>query len=372
MARERPLGSAVPRGVVDTNKGTVGVASQSVEEQVRTLREQVNALSAAISELSISSGRAIASTARDTGRRAGDMAREHPAWTTLVLIGLVGLIVASTAGPYRYMRRPSRTKDVFAEIEDRDLQLRLETARSQFLASFTVLLCLPDSGKFKQILRRHGAELILHGHNHEQTVLEFPTATGPAIIVGTPWLEDGKLYNAVALLEGGRIAGLRFKVDLPNYGVFDEKRVFAVGPMPGPVNFRGVRIGIGDDAAVVEPERNRVEVLTVDSLVEGIHFDRAFVPPEAVGYRALAVSLSDIAAMAAKPVASLVAATLPPDFGEPSANALFDAMRERMLTTDLSCEDFLKGPFLSFVQELVGSRRVLIARLLIAEGHKHP
>ena len=51
---------------------------------------------------------------------------------------------------------------------------------------------------------------------------------------------------------------------------------------------------------------------------------------------------------------------------------LFDAMRERMLTTDMSCEAFLKGPFLSFVQELVGSRRVLIARLLIAEGHKHP
>jgi NAD+ synthase len=67
---------------------------------------------------------------------------------------------------------------------------------------------------------------------------------GPAMIVGTPWLEDGKLYNAAALLDGGRIAGLRFKVDLPNYGVFDEKRVFAVGPMPGPVSVRGVRIGV--------------------------------------------------------------------------------------------------------------------------------
>jgi AcrR family transcriptional regulator len=51
---------------------------------------------------------------------------------------------------------------------------------------------------------------------------------------------------------------------------------------------------------------------------------------------------------------------------------LFDAMRERMLSTDMSCEAFLKGPFLAFAQELVGSRRVLIARLLIAEGHKHP
>jgi NAD+ synthase len=67
---------------------------------------------------------------------------------------------------------------------------------------------------------------------------------GPAMLIGTPWVEDGKLYNAVALLDAGRVAGLRFKVDLPNYGVFDEKRVFAAGPMPGPVNFRGVRLGV--------------------------------------------------------------------------------------------------------------------------------
>src|SRR6185312_11044876 len=67
---------------------------------------------------------------------------------------------------------------------------------------------------------------------------------GPALLVGTPWLDSGRLYNAVALLDGGSIAALRYKVDLPNYGVFDEKRVFASGPMPGPVSFRGVRIGV--------------------------------------------------------------------------------------------------------------------------------
>src|ERR1700732_3640990 len=67
---------------------------------------------------------------------------------------------------------------------------------------------------------------------------------GPAILIGTPWLEAGKLYNAVVLAEAGRITALRFKVDLPNYGVFDEKRVFVPGPMPGPVNFRGVRLGV--------------------------------------------------------------------------------------------------------------------------------
>src|SRR4051812_33197546 len=48
---------------------------------------------------------------------------------------------------------------------------------------------------------------------------------GPAMILGTPWVEGGRLHNAVTLLDGGGIAALRFKVDLPNYGVFDEKRV---------------------------------------------------------------------------------------------------------------------------------------------------
>src|SRR5207248_2447395 len=67
---------------------------------------------------------------------------------------------------------------------------------------------------------------------------------GPGVMVGTIWAEDGKLYNSVALLDGGRIEAVRHKVDLPNYGVFDEKRVFDQGPMPGPVSFRGVRIGV--------------------------------------------------------------------------------------------------------------------------------
>src|SRR5215469_12134712 len=67
---------------------------------------------------------------------------------------------------------------------------------------------------------------------------------GPAMLIGTPWTEGGKLYNAVALLDCGRIASLRFKVDLPNYGVFDEKRVFSPGHLPGPMNIRGARIGV--------------------------------------------------------------------------------------------------------------------------------
>ncbi len=67
---------------------------------------------------------------------------------------------------------------------------------------------------------------------------------GPALLVGLPWVEGGALYNAYALLDAGRVQSVRFKVDLPNYGVFDEKRVFAPGPLPGPVTFRGVRLGL--------------------------------------------------------------------------------------------------------------------------------
>ena len=67
---------------------------------------------------------------------------------------------------------------------------------------------------------------------------------GPGIIVGSPYSDEHGLFNAVAVLDGGRVHTWRKKVDLPNYGVFDEKRVFDQGPMPGPVNFRGVRIGV--------------------------------------------------------------------------------------------------------------------------------
>ncbi len=71
------------------------------------------------------------------------------------------------------------------------------------------------------------------------------TAEGaPALVVGTPWCENGKAYNAVALLAAGKVEAVRYKVDLPNYSVFDEKRVFAPGALPGPVNFKGVRLGI--------------------------------------------------------------------------------------------------------------------------------
>src|SRR5262249_24035000 len=67
---------------------------------------------------------------------------------------------------------------------------------------------------------------------------------GPALLLGSPWRNNGKLHNAAVLLADGEIAAVRYKCDLPNYGVFDEKRVFSPSPPQGPVNFRGVRLGV--------------------------------------------------------------------------------------------------------------------------------
>jgi NAD+ synthase len=64
------------------------------------------------------------------------------------------------------------------------------------------------------------------------------------VIIGYPRTDGEKRFNSVAVLDGGRLVTSRDKVDLPNYGEFDEKRVFHVGEMPGPVAIRGVRIGI--------------------------------------------------------------------------------------------------------------------------------
>ena len=72
-----------------------------------------------------------------------------------------------------------------------------------------------------------------------------------------------------------------------------------------------VVVGPGDDAAVIVPERGALDVLTTDAQVEGVHFDHRFVPPDAIGHRALAANLSDLAAMGAKPRAVLLSLVLP-------------------------------------------------------------
>jgi NAD+ synthase len=67
---------------------------------------------------------------------------------------------------------------------------------------------------------------------------------GPGVILGVPLQRATGRYNAIAVLDGGRMIAERYKAELPNYGEFDEKRVFDAGPLPQPVEFRGVRLGV--------------------------------------------------------------------------------------------------------------------------------
>lgn len=103
-------------------------------------------------------------------------------------------------------------------------------------------------------------ELILSGYPPEDLVLkqafqdrivsavdQLAAVTadgGPALLVGAPWRVGTLLHNAVLLLDRGTITAIRLKRHLPNYGVFDEARVFSPGPMPVPVSFRGVKLGL--------------------------------------------------------------------------------------------------------------------------------
>ena len=77
-----------------------------------------------------------------------------------------------------------------------------------------------------------------------QDLAALTTDGGPALLIGAPWREKGRLYNAALLLDEGRIVARRYKHDLPNYSVFDEKRLFTSGSLSGPVDFRGCRLGV--------------------------------------------------------------------------------------------------------------------------------
>lgn len=89
-----------------------------------------------------------------------------------------------------------------------------------------------------------------------------------------------------------------------------------------------VTVGIGDDAAVVEPARGTLDVVTVDALVERVHFDLAFTPARDLGHKALAVNLSDLAAMGAAPRLAVLSLALRPDLPVAAVDALVDGLLE--------------------------------------------
>lgn len=103
-------------------------------------------------------------------------------------------------------------------------------------------------------------ELVLCGYSPEDLVLkpfflqEVRTTVkslckdsvsfGCGALISCPWVIDEQTYNAVLLIENGEIKHVQAKHHLPNYGVFDEKRVFTEGPMPQPIEFRGTKLGL--------------------------------------------------------------------------------------------------------------------------------
>lgn len=95
-------------------------------------------------------------------------------------------------------------------------------------------------------------------------------------------------------------------------------------------------IGIGDDAAVVAPTRNAQTVLTTDAQVEGVHFERRYSAPQDIGHRALAVNLSDLAAMGAEPRWALVSLVMPDDLPIDDVEAMVGAMAD--LGREVGCD----------------------------------
>ena len=110
--------------------------------------------------------------------------------------------------------------------------------------------------------------------------------------------------------------------DLGERALIDRIRLL----LPAPPSW--VAVGIGDDAAVIEPARNRLDVVTADSMVEGVHFDRAVVPASAIGYKALAVNLSDLAAMGAEPRAAVLSLGLRPDLAVADVDAFVGGLND--------------------------------------------
>ena len=87
-------------------------------------------------------------------------------------------------------------------------------------------------------------EFVRRVHECTDQLVASTTEPGPAILVGTIVQEGGQIFNAMILADKGRVIGRTFKHELPNYGTFDEKRIFTPGPLPEPFEFKGVRIGV--------------------------------------------------------------------------------------------------------------------------------
>src|ERR1051325_3204501 len=87
-------------------------------------------------------------------------------------------------------------------------------------------------------------EFVRRAHECTDELVAATTEPGPALLIGTIVAQDSSAYNAIVLAQGGRFLGRTLKRELPNYGTFDEKRIFAAGPLPEPMEFMGLKLGV--------------------------------------------------------------------------------------------------------------------------------
>src|SRR6478736_954041 len=87
-------------------------------------------------------------------------------------------------------------------------------------------------------------EFVRRTHECTDQLVAATAEPGPAMLIGTAIAEEGSTYNAMVLASGGKVIGRTLKRELPNYGTFDEKRIFAPGPLPEPIDFKGVKLGV--------------------------------------------------------------------------------------------------------------------------------
>ncbi len=145
--------------------------------------------------------------------------------------------------------RPDRLSIAFAQVSqrvgdlkgnmDRMLEVRVKV-RNVDLVMFPELQLTgypPEDLVLKPEFVRRSMELT-------ERLVDATADGGPAILFGAVHAEEGRTYNAVILAENGVLVARRLKRELPNYGTFDEKRIFAAGPLPDPIEWRGVKLGV--------------------------------------------------------------------------------------------------------------------------------
>src|SRR5438105_184749 len=87
-------------------------------------------------------------------------------------------------------------------------------------------------------------EFVRRVHECTDQLVAATVEPGPALLIGTITHEGGQNFNTMLLADGGKVVGRTFKHELPNYGTFDEKRIFTPGPLPEPILWRGIRVGV--------------------------------------------------------------------------------------------------------------------------------